>query len=82
MADREYSEHATTVLAERAIPREWVERTLTTPDQQETRPDGNVHYLKVIQEHAGRVLRVVVNPGKIPERIVTVFFDRRIKGRL
>ncbi len=82
MADREYSDHAKTVLAERAIPREWVERVLTAPDQRESGPDGNLHYLKVIQEHGGRVLRVVVNPGRIPERIVTAFFDRRMKGKL
>ena len=35
-----------------------------------------------IPEHGGRVLRVAVNTAVEPERVVSVFFDRKMKGRL
>ena len=41
--------------------------------------DGTVHYIKAIDQYEGRFLRVVVNPDVSPQRIVTVFFDRRIR---
>jgi len=83
MADLHYSDHAPTVLQERAIAEDWVERAIASPDRRESGPDGNVHYLKAIPERDSRVLRVVVNPlGEGAGRIVTVFFDRRIRGRL
>jgi hypothetical protein len=40
--------------------------------------DGNMHYTKPIRERDGRVLRVVINPYVDPQRIVTLFFDRRL----
>jgi hypothetical protein len=40
------------------------------------------HRLGVIDEFGARVLRVVVNPSAVPLRIVTVYFDRRMKGKL
>jgi len=39
----------------------------------------NTHYLKRIQDFGDRWLRVVVNPNVEPNRVVTVFFDRRVK---
>ena len=63
---------------------EWLERALNSPDK--TAPDledGDLrHYLKVIPENGGRVLRVVVNFKVTPFRVVTVFFDRAMKGKL
>ena len=38
-----------------------------------------MHYTKPIRERNGRVLCVVVNPYENPRRIVTVFFDRRLR---
>ena len=35
-----------------------------------------------IPEHGDRVLRVVVNKAVVPERIVSVYFDRKMKGKL
>ncbi|MBM4080050.1 MAG: DUF4258 domain-containing protein [Planctomycetes bacterium] len=71
--------HAKDALEERAIPEEWVWRTITTPDRTEIRADNNTHYIKAIPEYGGRFLRVVVNPHVTPRRVVTVFFDRRLR---
>jgi len=38
-------------------------------------------FLPAIPEHEGRVLRVVVNAEAHPERVVTAFFDRRLRRR-
>ena len=40
------------------------------------------HRLGVIEEFDRRVLRVVVNQNAVPVRIVTVYFDRTMKGKL
>jgi len=53
-------------------------RTIHQPDRVEMGTDGNTHYIKAIPEHGGRFLRVVVNPHVQPNRIVTLFFDRRL----
>lgn len=76
--DIEFSKHARDVMGERRIPEEWVRRAIAAPDQIESPADGTTHYIKAIAEHGGRFLRVVVNPGVTPQRIVTVFFDRRV----
>lgn len=75
----ELSAHAELVLSERGISLVWLERTLTEPDniRSDARDSDLVHCLRVIPEHGGRVLRVVVNQSIIPRRVVTVFFDRR-----
>jgi hypothetical protein len=54
-------------------------RTLASPERQEVGAKGNIHYIKSIPEHGGRFLRVVVNQTVTPSRIVTVFFDRRLR---
>ena len=77
--DFEYSAHAREMIQERRISEEWVRRTLDSPDCREMRVDGNMHYIKAIPDHDGRFLRVVVNPIVVPNRIVTVFFDRRLR---
>jgi len=35
-----------------------------------------------IPEYGGRVLRVAVNTAVEPNRVVSVFFDRQMKGKL
>jgi hypothetical protein len=40
--------------------------------------DGNIHYIKAIKERNNRILHIVVNPNFQPNRIVTLFFDRRL----
>jgi hypothetical protein len=41
-----------------------------------------VHHIGRIEEHGNRALRVVFNKSVNPVRIVTVYFDRKMKGRL
>lgn len=76
--DMELSKHAQEMLIERHIREEWVWRTIDTPHRRRKGKDGNIHYTKPIKERNGRFLRVVVNPAVQPNRIVTVFFDRRL----
>jgi len=80
----ELTQHARDVLQERKIPVEWMERVLTKPALVEPNPnDATVESrLAKISEHGDRVLRVVVNKTVVPERIVSVYFDRTMKGKL
>ena len=77
----EFSKHAKEMLVERNIREEWVWRTINAFDNKETGEDKNLHYSKAIEEQGNLVLRVVVNPSSKPYRIVTVFFDRRLKRK-
>jgi hypothetical protein len=80
----QFTIHARRALAEREIPVEWVERTLEAPEL--TVPDPNDSTLERcflrIPEFGGRVLRVAVNRTVEPNRVVSVFFDRKMKGEL
>ena len=78
MDDLEWSQHARDVAAERGILEEWALRTVRGPDRSETGDDGLLHCVKAIPEHGWRFLRVVVNRDVSPNRIVTLFFDRRL----
>lgn len=75
----EFTGHARDVIRERVIPDEWIHDTLTTPDKVEVGSDNNTHYLKAIAQYEGRVLRVVVNEHVEPNKVVTLFFDRRLR---
>ena len=78
------SDHARTRLAERKLDLQWVALTLKDPDLVEPHPqDANCRYAyRRIAEAEGRVLKVVYNASTEPWRIVTVHFDRRMRGRL
>lgn len=80
----ELTKHAKKALAEREIPIEWVERTLTAPELHLSDPDDAAveRRFRRIPEFGGRVLRVAVNMKVEPLRVVSVFFDRRMKGKL
>lgn len=81
MAEVEFSKHAQDMMRERNIPEEWVRRTIDDPDRTEMGSEGNTHYIKAISERSGRFLRVVVNPHVQPNRVITVFFDRRLRRK-
>jgi hypothetical protein len=81
MPEFELSAHAKDMLIERKILEEWVWRTLGSYDKKRMGEDGNMHYTKVIKECGGRVLHVVVNSDLRPNRVVTLFFDRRLGKR-
>lgn len=76
--------HARHVLEEREISMEWLERTLNHPEFKMS--DPNEPHLerryRRIPEFGNRVLRVVVNTTVEPVRVVSVFFDRTMKGKL
>ncbi|SPD76312.1 conserved hypothetical protein [uncultured Desulfobacterium sp.] len=40
------------------------------------------HRLAVISECENRVLRVIINPHTNPVRVITLFFDRKIRGKI
>jgi ribonuclease PH len=70
------------MLVERNIPEEWVWRTISHPDKKRRGADNNMHYAKAIKEYDKRILRVVVNTDFYPNRIVTIFFDRRLSKKV
>ena len=79
----EVTHHAFSAIAEREIKTTWVVRVLTKPERTEVdRSDPALtHALGTIDECDGRVLRVVYNAVVDPPRIVTVYFDRRQRGK-
>ena len=81
MPEIELSTHAKQMLGERNILEEWVWRTINTPKRKRKGDDDNMHYTKPIKERQGRVLHVIVNQNAEPQRIITVFFDRRLSSK-
>lgn len=78
------SKHARIRLVERKIDLQWVALTIREPALVEPHPtdeDCQCAY-RSIPEVEGRVLKVVYNTTTEPWRIVTVHFDRRMRGRL
>ncbi len=76
--------HAEDALVRRKIKKEWLERVLVFPQRIE--PDATdpmlEHRLAVISECENRVLRVIINPHTKPIRVITLFFDRKIRGKI
>ena len=67
------------MLGERSIRQEWVDKCVSEPEKIEDHEDGSRHFLRSIEEHGNRWLRVVVNIQVQPNRAVTAFFDRRLR---
>ena len=80
----EYTRHAVHAMDERMIPREWVESAVAEPALRTSDPnDPEVErFFRPIPERGGRVLRVAVNTRVAPWRVVSVFFDRSMRGEL
>ncbi len=76
----EYTRHFRDMLKERSIAMSLVERTVAEPEKVEEHSDGTKHFLRKIPEHGNRWLRIVVNVATAPNKAVTVFFDRRMRG--
>jgi len=80
----ELTQHARDVLEERQIDPAWMEQALSNPELIEpsaNEPELENRFAK-IPLFGNRVLRVVVNTTVVPQRVVSVYFDRRMKGRL
>lgn len=74
-----FSIHALSMAQERDISHEWIRKTIENPDYTELREDGTMHYIAAIPERKGKFLRVIINSSVQPQRIITVFFDRRVQ---
>lgn len=79
MTEYEFSEHAYDMLDERNIQEDWVKLAMEDPEKKEFKDDGMVHYIRAIEDYEGRYLHIVVNTDLKPQRIVTIFFNRRIR---
>ena len=79
-----YSFHAQVAMAERVIPKEWIERTVAEPELRADDPNDSEleRFFARVPERDDRVLRVVVNTSVIPWKVVSVFFDRRMRRTL
>jgi hypothetical protein len=79
----ELTAHARTVLEERGIPLDWLERVLVNPERTERdRADpGLRHAIGRIAENDDRYLRVIYNATVTPWRIVTAYFDRGLRSQ-
>jgi hypothetical protein len=78
------TQHAKDVITERDIQRVWLERVpesseLIEPDRDD--PDLK-HHVGRISEYGNRALHVVLNTSVTPIRVVTAYFDRKMRGRL
>lgn len=79
-----FTRHARHVMHERAIRMEWVERVVASPGLRVSDPsDSDVErFFGRVPERGNRVLRVAVNTRVVPWRVVSVFFDRGMRGEL
>lgn len=80
----ELTQHARDVLEERQIDLAWMEQALSNPELIEpsaNEPELENRFAKIPQ-FGNRVLRVVVNIAVVPQHVVSVYFDRRMKDRL
>jgi hypothetical protein len=84
--DLVYTEHAKHSAKERLIDTSWVLSTVRKPEFEDEEADPKdaelERFYRRIPERENRVLRVVVNTKLAPWRIVSVFFDRRMRGKL
>jgi hypothetical protein len=64
----------------------WSNRYRLLESPQRIEPDATdtilEHRLGVISECENGVLRVIINPHANPIRMITLFFDRKIRGKL
>jgi len=77
MSEYFFTAHAKDMLKEREILEEWVLQTIRNPDKRKLGSDGNTHYFRLLPERENHILHIVVNESVEPNRIVTLFLDRR-----
>ena len=76
--------HAKQVIRERGIQVKWVAKVIRYPNKIERdKVDVKLlHHLGKIPERGSRALRVVLNCGVSPMRVVTAYFDRNLRHKL
>ena len=79
-----YTEHALNAMAEREISQDWVGQTVVAPDMRAPNPNDpdTEFFFRREREQGDRVSAVAVNTNAAPWRVVTVYFDRGMRGRL
>ena len=70
-------------MAKRQLQPDWIERVVSNPTRVEPDDydDSLEHRLAILPELANRVLRVTVSKDE-PRRVVSVYLDRTMKGKL
>lgn len=78
------SNHAQERAVQRGIREQWIEETILNPQQTEIDPVNSkaLRAWRKIPERNNSILRVVYNPETTPFVVITVFFDRSMKGKL
>lgn len=72
----EFTKHAENMLVERGFDRDFIVQVVFQPDWTEERGSDEWHAFKRV---GNKVLRVVVAGKQPPFRVVTMFYDRRVK---
>ena len=80
----ELTKHAEYVIQRRGISLQSIEYVLGNPlDIEPDKVDPELeHRLGRVPEYGDRVLRVVVNARVEPVKVITVFWDRRVRNKL
>ena len=78
------SKHAQDMVDERDIAPEWIEHVLRSPvfEEPDPRHRGAVRAYAPIAAFGNRMLRVVYYDTGAEVRVITLFFDRRARGRV
>ena len=78
------SKHAQLVMEVRNIKNEWLNQVFLNPEhkEQDTFDPTVTRLFGKVVENGNRVLRVSVNFNKQPPMIVSVHFDRAMKGKI
>ncbi|MBO6901097.1 MAG: DUF4258 domain-containing protein [Rhizobiaceae bacterium] len=76
-----FTAHAETVLRERRLEREWIERAAQSPEWTESdraNPEAERRF-RAVPERDGRILRVVCVETGSEIRIISAFLDRKAR---
>ena len=78
------SNHAQERSIQRGIREEWIRKTILNPQKTEIDPINStaLRAWREIPENNNAVLLVVYNPQTNPFVVITVFFDRSMRGKL
>ncbi|MDO9536701.1 MAG: DUF4258 domain-containing protein [Thermoplasmata archaeon] len=74
--DIQFTKHASNMLKERKLTRKLIVDSIKTPDYREESDDDIWYAIKKI---VPRFLRVVISGKKKPYKVVTIYYDRRLR---
>jgi len=75
--------HAAIVVAERGIHKEWIQRVLSAPIKviQDIADPTRCHAYGSISERDDRTLHIIYNNTTYLKKIISVYFDLRMRGK-